>query len=203
MEFNFYLQKFNEILKSMPYREVDLAIGEIQKKYHEGKNIFVIGNGGSAANASHLAQDLAKGVFLDQSVEKRIRALSLTDNTPYMTALGNDNGYECIFEAQLRTFANKGDLLIVISGSGNSKNILNALEFAKEKKLSTLGFSGYNGGKMRGLLDIEVFIPLFEMCTVESVHSVIFHYIILELRERLTNVNFDVSCMNLNASSNG
>ena len=200
MNLNLYLNKFSEILKSIQVTEIELAIAEIEKMYHTGKNIFVIGNGGSAANASHLAQDMAKGVFLDQDVEKRIKAMSLTDNTPYITALGNDDGYERIFEAQLRTFANRGDLLIVISGSGNSKNILKALEFAKEKKLSTLGFSGYDGGKMRELLDIEVFIPLFEMCTVESVHTVIFHYIILELRERLTNVNFNQSCLNLNTN---
>jgi D-sedoheptulose 7-phosphate isomerase len=203
MELNLYLKKFTDILQQINLTEVETAINLIQEKYDQGKTIFVIGNGGSAANASHFAQDMAKGVFLDQSVAKRIRALSLTDNTPYMTALGNDDGYDRIFEAQLRTFANEGDLLVIISGSGNSKNVLRAIDFCKEKGLSTIGFSGFDGGKMKTSLDVEVHIPLNEMCTVESVHSVIFHYIIIELRERLTGTPFDGSCLQLNNIDNG
>ena len=197
MDLRLYLSRFNEILNHLPQIEINRVITSIIKIYDNNNKIFIIGNGGSAANASHFAQDLAKGVFLDQGVEKRIKALSLTDNTAYISALANDDGYDRIFEAQLRTFADPGDLLIIISGSGNSQNVLKAIEFAKTKGLITAGFSGYDGGKMKPMLDINVHIPLNEMCTVESVHSVIFHYIILELREILTKVEFNHSCLKL------
>jgi D-sedoheptulose 7-phosphate isomerase len=197
MDLRLYLSRFNEILNHLPQIEINRVITSIIKIYDNNNKIFIIGNGGSAANASHFAQDLAKGVFLDQGVEKRIKALSLTDNTAYISALANDDGYDRIFEAQLRTFADPDDLLIIISGSGNSQNVLKAIEFAKTKGLITAGFSGYDGGKMKSMLDINVHIPLNEMCTVESVHSVIFHYIILELREILTKVEFNYSCLKL------
>ena len=147
--------------------------------------VFVIGNGGSAANASHFAQDLAKGTRLSLDQEKRIKALSLTDNLPFVSALGNDDGYETIFEQQLRTFATPADLLIAISGSGNSPNIIKAVEWANENELVTVGITGFNGGKLRQINKHSVHVPLDDMCTAESIHSIIFHYIVLELKEKI------------------
>jgi D-sedoheptulose 7-phosphate isomerase len=147
--------------------------------------VFVMGNGGSAANASHFAQDLAKGTRLNLEQEKRIRALSLTDNLPFVTALGNDDGYHTIFEQQLRTFAKPGDILIAISGSGNSPNIIHAIEWANKNGLVTIGVTGFEGGKLRTINKYSVHVPLNDMCTSESVHSIIFHYVIIQLQKMI------------------
>jgi D-sedoheptulose 7-phosphate isomerase len=153
--------------------------------------VFVIGNGGSAANASHLAQDLAKGTRSNLEQETRIKALSLTDNLPFVTALGNDDGYDTIFEQQLRTFASSGDILVCISGSGNSPNIIKAVEWANKNGLETVGITGFNGGKLKTLNKHSVHVPLNDMCTAESVHSIIFHYVIIKLQERMKDGKAD------------
>ncbi len=194
MEVKQYLNIVRRVLDTINELEIAKLIDVILDVYETQKTIFVIGNGGSAASASHFAQDLAKGVFLDQSVSKRIRALSLTDNIPYITALANDDGYESIFTAQLRTFAKEHDVLLAISGSGNSKNILNAVQFAKNNYIKVVAVIGYDGGKLKSLADISLHVPLNEMCMVESIHSIIFHYIISNLRMRLTGDAFDETC---------
>lgn len=193
MEIKKYLSIFKNVLDRLDENSINEMINEIYSAYSSDRNIFIIGNGGSAANASHFAQDLSKGVILDQSVDKRIKALSLTDNIAYITALSNDDGYEKIFVSQMRTFANKGDLLIAISGSGNSPNIIEAVNFAKENEIKVIGVTGYSGGQLKKLSNISVHVPLNEMCMAESVHSVIFHYVISYLRMKITDENFDES----------
>lgn len=195
MNFENYIVNLKSILDNISTIQIKQLIDCLISAYEDQKMIFVIGNGGSAANASHFAQDLSKGVFLDQNINKRIKALSLTDNTAYITALGNDDGYDRIFEAQLRTFSEKGDILIAISGSGNSKNILAAIQFAKENGIKIIGITGYNGGELKKDSDISIHIPLNEMCTVESVHSIILHYVIITLREKLAKNIFDESLL--------
>jgi D-sedoheptulose 7-phosphate isomerase len=145
----------------------------------------VIGNGGSAANASHFAQDLSKGIFFEKPVAKTMKAISLTDNIAHITAIANDTGYQNIFSAQINTFANTGDVLVCISGSGNSANIVEAVKAAKQKNMFVIGVTGFDGGQLYTISDFVVHLPLHEMCTVESIHSIIFHLIVLELRERL------------------
>ena len=158
----------------------------LQAAYNNNQNIYVIGNGGSAANASHFAQDLSKGIFFDAPVAKTMKAISLTDNIAHITAIANDTGYQNIFSAQINTFANTGDVLICISGSGNSSNIIEAVKAAKQKGMFVIGVTGFDGGQLNTMSDFVVHVPLHEMCTVESIHSIIFHLIVLELRERLT-----------------
>ena len=120
MDFNNYKKLISDVMDSLDNNEINNLIELLVDAYKNDKFVFVIGNGGSAANASHIAQDLAKGTRKSPDQIRRLKALSLTDNTPYMTALGNDDGYDKIFESQLRTFAQTGDYLIAISGSGNS-----------------------------------------------------------------------------------
>lgn len=187
MNYREYKKYFIESLSLINENEVIAFIQLILQKYKEEKNIFVIGNGGSAANASHFAQDLAKGTRKSVNTEKRIRALSLTDNVSFITALGNDDGYETIFEQQLRTFASSGDLLIAISGSGNSPNILKAVEWANKNKLHTIGITGFDGGKLKNNCNQQLHIELNDMATVESIHSYILHYIIIELNRRIND----------------
>jgi D-sedoheptulose 7-phosphate isomerase len=185
MDFKLYTEKLYNIIKSLDSLQIETFINILFDAYKTGKMVFVIGNGGSAANASHFAQDLAKGTRLDLEQEKRIKALSLTDNLPFVTALGNDDGYHTIFEQQLRTFAKPGDILIAISGSGNSPNIIHAIEWANKNGLVTVGITGFGGGKLKTINKYSVHVPLNDMCTSESIHSIIFHYVIINLQQMI------------------
>lgn len=185
MNFSEYCNYMNSAMEKVSQNEIDKLIELILSAYEDERMIFVIGNGGSAANASHFAQDLAKGTRKNLEQVKRIKALSLTDNLPYITALGNDDGYETIFEQQLRTFAKPEDILIAISGSGNSPNILNAIEWANKNGLITLGITGFNGGKLKSINKYSLHVPLDDMCTTEGIHSTIMHYVIVELQKKM------------------
>jgi len=183
MEFNAYIRDLNKTIEKLDERQINNFIDVILKAYQDEKMIFIIGNGGSAANASHFAQDLAKGTRKSLEQKKRIKALSLTDSLPFITALGNDDGYDTIFEQQLRTFAKPGDVLVSISGSGNSPNIIKAVNWANENGIITVGITGFNGGKLLKLSNYIIHVPLNDMCTSESIHSIVFHYIILRLQD--------------------
>ena len=185
MDFNSYKKTVFSTLEHIDTNEVETLTDILAKAYHDERLVFVIGNGGSAANASHFAQDLAKGTRTSKEQPLRLKALSLTDNTPFITAQGNDEGYDTIFEQQLRTFAKPGDILIAISGSGNSPNVIKAVEWANDNNLTTIGVTAFDGGKLKKLSKYCVHVGLNDMCTAESIHSVIFHYVILELREKL------------------
>jgi D-sedoheptulose 7-phosphate isomerase len=154
-------------------------IGELQRAYDEDRQIFIIGNGGSAGTASHMACDLAKNVLgkLPDKAKKRFRVMSMTDNVPMITALSNDLGFEHVFTEQLHLFARCGDLLIVISGSGNSPNVIRAIELAHEMGLRTAGLLGFGGGKAQPLLDTTVLVPDFTYGYVEDMHMVFDHLI--------------------------
>ena len=191
MSFNNYIEYLEKAIASVEHTQVESFIELLYGAYKNKKMVFVIGNGGSAANASHLAQDLAKGTRSTLEQETRIKALSLTDNLPFVTALGNDDGYDTIFEQQLRTFASSGDILVCISGSGNSPNIIKAVEWANKNGLETVGITGFNGGKLKTLNKHSVHVPLNDMCTAESVHSIIFHYVIIKLQERMKDGKAD------------
>lgn len=181
MLFKEYVKNMNSILEVLDEKQINCFIDLLLTAYKEEKMVFVIGNGGSAANASHFAQDLAKGTRKNLEQVKRFKALSLTDNLPFITALGNDDGYDTIFEQQLRTYAKPGDILICISGSGNSPNILRAVRWANENNLITIGITGFDGGELIKLSKYSVHVPLNDMCTSETIHTVIFHYTILEI----------------------
>ena len=185
MTFPEYLTYFNQSLSSLDSEEVSRFLDLLVDAYENDRTVFVIGNGGSAANASHFANDLAKGTLRSMDQPKRLRAMSLTDNVALMTAYGNDEGYASIFEQQLRTYARPGDIVIAISGSGNSPNVINAIEWANANGLHTVGVTGFAGGKLKQMAASTVHVPLNDMCTSESVHSVIFHYVAIELQKRL------------------
>lgn len=187
MFFSEYKNYTQRAIDSVDESSVEGFIDVLHDAWKRDVSIFVIGNGGSAANASHFAQDLAKGTRPTPDFPRPIRALSLTDNVAFVSALGNDNGYENVFVEQLRTYCRAGDLIVAISGSGNSPNVLKAVEYAKENGMRAIGVTGFSGGKLRDIVDVQVHVPLNDMCTSESVHSVIFHYVILQLAERLAS----------------
>jgi D-sedoheptulose 7-phosphate isomerase len=185
MTFTEYLSYFNQSLTSLNQADVSSFLDLLVDAYENDRTVFVIGNGGSAANASHFANDLAKGTLQSMNQTKRLRAMSLTDNVALMTAYGNDEGYHSIFEQQLRTYARPGDIVVAISGSGNSPNVISAIEWANANGLHTVGVTGFVGGKLKNMAKTSVHVPLNDMCTSESVHSVIFHYVAIELQTRL------------------
>jgi D-sedoheptulose 7-phosphate isomerase len=158
--------------------------------YERGRFIFVCGNGGSGSNASHFCEDIGKGTLrredFDKDTKKRFRILSLTDNTPYILAWGNDEGFERVFVEQLKNLAGPGDILIAISGSGNSPNVLRAVEWANAHGLTTFGCTGFSGGKLRTLARHNFHVPLDDMGIVESIHLTAFHWIVDDLYRRIS-----------------
>jgi D-sedoheptulose 7-phosphate isomerase len=159
----------------------------IYDRYQKGRFVFIIGNGGSGANASHFCEDLGKSTVKDFETQKRLKVLSLTDNTPYILAWANDTSYDRVFVEQLKNFGEKGDLLIAISGSGNSPNVLKAVEWAKEHGIETIGVTGFGGGKLRQLADKQLHAPTDDMGVVESIHQIAFHYVLDNVYGRINN----------------
>jgi D-sedoheptulose 7-phosphate isomerase len=158
--------------------------------YEQRRTVFICGNGGSGSNASHFCEDLGKGTLRREDFEndqkKRLRVLSLTDNTPYILAWGNDEGFDRVFVEQLKNLANPGDLLIAISGSGNSPNVLKAVEWANNNGMKTFGCTGFAGGKLKGLAQHNLHVALDDMGIVESVHLTVFHWIVDNMLKRIS-----------------
>ena len=158
----------------------------IHQAWRDGRAVFVIGNGGSATNASHICEDLAKCTLrqADMTADpspRRLKIQSLTDNVGWITAIGNDIGYEQIYVQQLMNLAGPGDLLIAISGSGNSPNILAAADWAKRHGLTTFGLTGFNGGKLKAMQDAGIHVPMDDMGMVESIHMCLLHWVVDDL----------------------
>lgn len=170
-----YKQKCREVLDQIPETVIAQLIGIIKKIRDEDRQIFLCGNGGSAATASHFATDLGKGASLGR--EARFRVLSLTDNVPWITAMANDTDYSRIFVEQLRNYARPGDLLLSFSGSGNSPNVIAAVEWANQNGLVTVGITGRPGGKLAQLAQHPIFAESSHMGLIEDVHFVIQHMI--------------------------
>ncbi len=186
-----FLQRIADELLRLDPAEVQTLADMMHEKYLAGKMIFVIGNGGSGSNASHFCEDIGKGTLklpedLNNDAKKRFRILSLTDNTPYILAWGNDEGFDRVFLEQLKNLASPGDLLIAISGSGNSKNILNSVEWANKNGLSTYGLTGFSGGKLRGLAQKGLHVDLQDMGIVETLHLAAFHWVVDDLYRRIS-----------------
>jgi D-sedoheptulose 7-phosphate isomerase len=169
-----YIAQLSSVIAKLDPKSVDRIALKLFEAYLGDKTIFIVGNGGSAGLASHFACDLGKGITFNNG-SKRMRALSLADNIPLMTAWANDVSYECIFAEQLRNFVAAGDVLFAISGSGNSANVLRGLEVARASGATTLGITGFEGGKMRSLCDICLVVPSDNMQMIEDLHTVATH----------------------------
>src|SRR6516162_8202932 len=146
-----YLERVCAEIRRLDPVQLETLSALIEEAYHAGRFVFICGNGGSGANASHLCEDLAKCTLRDFENQKRLKVLSLTDNTPAILAWANDEGYDRIFVEQLKNLASPGDLVLAISGSGNSPNILKAVSWANDHELTTIGITGFSGGKLKGL----------------------------------------------------
>jgi D-sedoheptulose 7-phosphate isomerase len=185
-----FLDRIGLELKRIDPAEVRALADRMFEAYLAGRMIFVIGNGGSGSNASHFCEDIGKGTLkMPQDLtsdKKRFRILSLTDNTPYILAWGNDEGFDKVFVEQLKNLAQPGDLLVAISGSGNSRNILAAVEWANGHGLTTFGCTGFSGGRLRELATHGLHVPLDDMGIVETVHLAAFHWVVDDLFRRIS-----------------
>ncbi len=170
---NDYLKKEIEVIKSLDVDLINQIMNEIKASQERGSTIFICGNGGSAATASHFCCDFNKGVSGNSN--KSTNFVCLSDNIATMTAIANDISYDEIFSYQLKSRMKEGDLLIVISGSGNSKNIVRAMEVAKEKNNKIIGLCGFDGGKVKELSDICLHVNVNNMQIVEDIHMMIDH----------------------------
>jgi D-sedoheptulose 7-phosphate isomerase len=184
-----FLDRVGEELRKIDPAQVQALADAIYACYEKRSTVFVIGNGGSGSNASHFCEDLGKCTLrredFDNDKKKRLRILSLTDNTPYILAWANDEGFDRVFAEQLKNLANPGDLLVAISGSGNSLNILRAVDWANRNGLTTYGCTGFSGGKLKGMAHKLFHVHLDDMGIVESIHLTAFHWIVDNLHARI------------------
>jgi D-sedoheptulose 7-phosphate isomerase len=177
MDFPNYLDAFSSLMKTVDVAEVDRLADVIDEAYRSERFLYIIGNGGSAAAASHLCEDLGKGTLTDFDRQKRLKVVSLTDNTAYVLAWGNDTSFDRIFVEQLKNLASPGDVLLAISGSGNSPNVLLAVEYANSIGMKTFAITGYDGGRLLKLAHDALHVRSDNMGMVEAVHGVVFHYV--------------------------
>ena len=187
-----YFDRCAAEFKKLDPAAVEALGADIFAAYEAGRFVFVCGNGGSGSNSSHLCEDLGKSTldrkdFTNDAV-KRLKVLSLTDNTPYILAWGNDEGFDRVFVEQLKNFASPGDVLIAISGSGNSPNVLRAVEWANAKGMTTWGVTGYSGGTLQRIGHKNLHVPLDDMGMVESIHLLAFHWVLNDVYARVNKV---------------
>lgn len=181
-----YLDRVRREIERLDVGQIEAFSQLVEAAYHAGRLVFIIGNGGSGANASHLCEDLAKCTLRDFETQKRLRVLSLTDNAPWLTAVANDLAYDRVFVEQLKNLATPGDVLLAISGSGNSPNILKAVEWANAHGMTTLGITGFGGGRLREMAARNLHVGVDDMGIVESLHQVVFHWVIDDLYRRIS-----------------
>jgi D-sedoheptulose 7-phosphate isomerase len=152
-----YVEAFRAVLDRLDLAAVERLVSELRAARDAGRTVYICGNGGSAATASHWVNDLSKAT--KRSGRVGVRAMCLSDNTSWLTALANDEGYDRVFAGQLENFAGPGDVLILISASGNSPNLLRAVEVARERGLLIAAFVGFDGGRLKDLVDVPVWVP--------------------------------------------
>ena len=180
-----YISHLQGVLERLSLEDVQHSIDAIMEAYHAEKQIFVIGNGGSASTASHLACDLGKGTSVPG--RPRFRVISLTDNVATMSAWSNDVSYEDVFVEQLKNLVNPGDVVIGISASGNSENVIRAMRHASEIGCQTIGWSGFGGGTLASICDVNVIVDSNHYGPVEDVHLILNHILHAWIREELTS----------------
>jgi D-sedoheptulose 7-phosphate isomerase len=178
-----YLSLVTNTIASLDRVQVEKAVEAFMRVHSEGKTIYVMGNGGSAATATHIAGDMVKGASF--GLEKRFRVMSFADNMTAIMAVANDVSYDDIFVEQLKNFIQPGDLVLGISGSGNSKNVVKSLELAKSIGVETIAFCGYKGGAISQLADIVIHAKVMDMEVAEDIHLIAFHTIKKEVMRRL------------------
>lgn len=183
-----YLEAEMNVIHKLDIDTINEVINEIMGTYEKEGNIYIFGNGGSSATASHFANDFNKG--LSEGQKKKFRFCCLNDNMPIVMAIANDCGFDKVFVMQLEEKVQKNDLVIGISGSGNSYNVIRALEYAKEQNVKTIGITGYDGGKVSKIVNISLNVPVKNMQLTEDIHMIFDHLIMTVIYQTL-NKNQD------------
>lgn len=172
-EINTYLEHEIDTLKALDVNEINAALNLLLETFEGGNTVFVFGNGGSSATASHFQNDFNKGV--SEHTEKKFNFLCLNDNVATVMAVANDIGFDEVFRFQLIGHMRPGDVVLAISGSGNSRNVINAVEYAKEQGAKVIGLTGFGGGKLKELSDVSLHVPVNSMQITEDIHMVFDH----------------------------
>ncbi|MHB0955822.1 MAG: SIS domain-containing protein [Pirellulaceae bacterium] len=184
-----YMQRLQQEISRIDQAAMERWADLIYQAWKQGRYVFILGNGGSGTTASHMCEDLGKSTLpeslLHDESRKRLKVLSLTDNVGWIMAVGNDLAYDQIFVQQLMNFGSQGDLLIAISGSGNSPNVLNAVDWANRHGLITFGLTGYGGGKLKQMQQDGLHVDLPDMGMVESIHLCLFHWVLNDVHARI------------------
>jgi D-sedoheptulose 7-phosphate isomerase len=181
-----YFERISELLSKLPYQQVDRITNVLFEAYLQGRTTYLLGNGGSAALASHLACDLSKGTIARG--RKRFRAVSLTDNVPLMTAWANDFQFEDIFAEQLLNVVEAGDIVVAITTSGNSSNVVKGLKVARDAGAFTIGITGFEGGKVKELCDLCLVVPSDNVQFLEDAHLCISHSVFCNIRQKISQI---------------
>lgn len=174
-EIDCYIKKLIHTIKNLNLNEIEAVFNVLLECYKRDGQIFIFGNGGSASTASHLTADLNKGVSL--GLDRRFKIICLNDNIPTMLAYANDLSYNDVFVEQLKNFLKKDDVVIGISGSGNSENVLKAIEYANKVGAITIGVTGYDGGKLKNIAKYSVNANVMDMQISEDIHMIVSHII--------------------------
>ena len=186
-----YISYEIETLKSLDVDAINDALNLLLQTMENGNTVFVFGNGGSSATASHFQNDFNKGV--SEHTEKKFNFLCLNDNVATMMAVANDIGFEEVFRFQLDGHIKPGDIVMAISGSGNSKNVINAVEYAKERGNKIIGLTGFDGGKLKQLADISLHAPINSMQVTEDIHMIFDHLMMSVFYKHLCHINHIIS----------
>ena len=179
---SFYLSDLKQLLDALTPAQIDPLVEILFSAWQEGKRVVMMGNGGSSSSVSHIANDMQKNIQLETG--KPLKALCITDNTPILMAWANDTEWENVFAPQIACWVEPGDVVLGISGSGNSKNILNGIEEANARGAITIGLAGYGGGKLAEVAQHSLVVESFNMQRVEDVHMVALHLLFCCLLER-------------------
>ena len=186
-----YLARLQDEIARVNQTDVQLWADLIYQAWERDRFVYIFGNGGSGLTASHIAEDLGKGTVraadAQDSSKRRLKVLSLTDNLGWILAVGNDLAYDQIFVQQLMNYGRPGDLAIGISGSGNSPNVLQAIDWANRNGLITFGLTGYDGGQLKKLQQHGLHVDLTDMGMVESIHMCLFHWVLNDVYARLNH----------------
>ena len=178
-----YFTTLKALLDAVDPKEVETVVELLVKAFDEGRRVVLCGNGGSGSTASHLVCDLMKNIYLDSG--KPFEVIALTDSPALLSAWANDTDFGNVFAGQARTWLRPGDVLIGISGSGNSANVLNAVEVANEVGATSVGFCGYGGGNLAGLAKTSIVVDRRNMQQVEDMHMILGHVVFSAVRDRI------------------
>jgi D-sedoheptulose 7-phosphate isomerase len=179
-----YFNRVKEVLDAIDLDTIEDVVEILLKAYQNENQVFVMGNGGSGSTASHFACDINKGV--SQPLLRRFKVISLNDNMPLIMAYANDLSYEEVFVEQIKNYLGPDDVVIGISGSGNSRNVLKAIEYANKNKAVTIGLSGFDGGQLAKVSQVNLNAAVSDMQQAEDIHLIITHLIMQVLQKRLS-----------------